>query len=114
MVASNIDNHFQAIWRRALNAPSLGTLTPELIQLWARERRLDVTHAEERDVGVFAKTPAIVLTVGNVKACFPKIPVKGDPNWEFRRQAAGANAALWEKMECFSPLWLRMGKAGRI
>jgi hypothetical protein len=61
-----------------------------------------------------AKTLAIVLTVGNVKACFPKIPAKGDPNWEFRRQAAEANAALWEKMEWFSPLWTPMGEVGRI
>ena len=88
MVASNIENHFQGIWRRALNAPSLGMLTPELIQLWASERGLDVTHVEKRDVGAFAKVPAIVLTSGNIKACFPQIPAKGGSNWELRRQAA--------------------------
>jgi hypothetical protein len=114
MVDLNIANHFQAIWRRALNAPSLGTLTPELIQIWAAERGLDVTHVEERDVGIFAKIPAIVLTSGHVKGCFPKIPPKGDPNWEFRRQAAEANAALWEKMEWFSPAWIPMGNVGKI
>lgn len=114
MVASNIENHFQGIWRRALNAPSLGTLTPELVQLWASERGLDVTHVEMRDVGAFAKVPAIVLTSGNVKACFPQILPKGDANWELRRQAAEANAALWEKMEWFSPAWIPMGEAGKI
>jgi len=111
---SDFDSHFHAIWHRALNAPSLVMLTPEMIQSWARERGLDVTHVEERDVGIFAKTPAIVLTVRDVKACFPKIPVKGDPNWEFRRQAAEAEAALWEKMEWFSPLWIPRGDVGKI
>lgn len=114
MVASNFDNHFQAIWHRALNLPSLGTLTPELTQLWAGERGLDVTHVEERDVGLFGKTPAIVLTVGSARACFPKIPAKGDSSWELRRQAAEANAALWEKMEWFSPLWIPNGKVQKI
>ena len=58
--------------------------------------------------------PAIVLTSGNVKARFPQIPPKGDPNWELRRQAAEANAASWEKMEWFSPAWLRMGEVAKI
>ncbi len=71
---SDLEDHFKAIWYRALNAPSLAALKPEDIQLWAGDRGLDVTLVEERDVGAFAKTPAIVLTVGEVKACFPKIP----------------------------------------
>jgi hypothetical protein len=114
MVISDIDSHFQALWHRALNASSLGALTPELIHSWASERGLDVTHAEQLDVGIFEKTQAIVLTVGNVKACFPKISATGDPNWELRRQAAEANAALWEKMEWFSPLWIPMGEVQKI
>lgn len=47
---SDFDNHFHAIWHRVLNVPSLATLTPEVIQLWARERGLDVTGVEERDL----------------------------------------------------------------
>lgn len=114
MVASNIKSHFQAIWRRALNAPSLCTLTPELIRLWAEERGLDITRVEERDVGIFAKIPAIVLTSGDIKACFPKIPPKDDPNWKLRRDAAETNAALWAKMEWFSPAWIPNGSIGKI
>jgi hypothetical protein len=114
MVASNIEKDFQAIWRRALNAPSLGTLTPELVRSWAGERGLDVTHVEKRDVGAFAKVPALVLTSSEVKACFPQIPPNGDRNWELRRHAAEANAALWEKMEWFSPAWLPMGEVAKI
>jgi hypothetical protein len=111
---SNLEDHFKAIWYRALNAPSLATLKPEDIQLWAGERGLDVTLVEERYVGAFAKTPAIVLTVGEVKACFPKIPAQGDPAWELRRQKAEAKAALWEDMEWFSPLWVSRGAADKI
>ena len=111
---SDFDRHFQAVWHRACSAPSLGTLTPELIQLWATERGLDVTSVEEREVGIFARTPAVVLAVGDVKACFPKIQPTGDPNWEARRQAAEAKATLWEKMEWFSPFWIPRDKTERI
>ena len=114
MVPSGLDDHFRAIWHRALNAPALGSLTPEMIQLWAQERGLDVTCVIECEVGIFAKTPAIVLTTGGYKACFPKIPATGDTNWEFRLQAAKLNAALWEKMEWFSPLWLSRANIEKI
>ena len=73
-MTSDISEHFQGSWRRALNASSLATLTPELIESWARERGLAVTGVEEREVGAFAKVQAIVLTVGEAKACFPKTP----------------------------------------
>lgn len=69
---------------------------------------------EEREIGIFAKIPAVVLTVGNVKACFTKIQATGDPNRELRWQAAEAKAALWEKMEWFSPLWIPRNKVDRI
>lgn len=111
---SDLDRHFQALWHRACNAAPLGALTPELIQLWATERGLDVTSVEKREVGIFARTPAVVLAVGDVKACFPKIPPTGDPNWEARRQAADAKAALWEKMEWFSPFWIPRDKTEKI
>jgi hypothetical protein len=111
---SDFDSHFQVIWHRARNAAPLATLTPELIQLWATQRGLNVTCVEEREIGIFAKIPAVVLTVGNVKACFPKIQATGDPNWELRRQTAEAKALLWEKMEWFSPLWIPRNKVDRI
>lgn len=111
---SDFDRHFQAVWHRACNASSLGTLTPELIQLWATERGLDVTSVEEHEVGIFARTPAVVLAVGDVKACFPKVQPTGDPNWEARRQAAEAKATLWEKMEWFSPFWIPRDKTEKI
>ena len=114
MSALDFDKHFQAIWYRALNAPALGAITPGLIESWARERGLNVTHVEERDVGLFAKIPTIVLSVGDARACFPKTPLKGDPNWELRRQVADEKAALWEKMEWFSPLWISMRDVEKI
>jgi hypothetical protein len=106
MTLLNLDNHFLAIWRPALNESALDTLTPELISTWAASRGLKGAVAEEQDVGAFAKTKSIVLTVGDKKGCFPKIPAAGNPEWEIRRRAADKVAALWEKVEWFAPLWV--------
>jgi hypothetical protein len=106
MAFSDSGRHFLAIWRRALNEPSLDRLTPELISFWAAERGLAGVSAEERDVGAFAKTKSVVLTVGDKKGCFPKIPAAGNPEWEVRRGTADQVGARWEKVEWFAPLWV--------
>lgn len=111
---ADLDDHFHALWMRSLNASSLSALTPDLLRTWAKERGLNPSHVEERDIGLFGKTPAIVLAIGDVKACFPKIPANGDTNWENQRQAAEVQAAQWEKMEWFCPLWIPMGKLQKI
>jgi hypothetical protein len=94
MALSKAEEHFLAIWRRALNQPSLETLTPELVSTWAAARGLQGVVAEERDVGAFAKTKTIVLTVGDDRGCFPKTPAAGNSDWEIRRQAADRTATL--------------------
>lgn len=114
MIPTDINNHFLGIWHRALNEPSLEALTPDLVQSWANEKGLDVSRAEEREVGAFAKTKAIVLTVESIDACFPKVPVTGDAIWQSKRRMADENAELWEKMEWFSPLWIPMGTVSKI
>jgi hypothetical protein len=111
---SDMDEHFQGIWRRALNESPLSALTPEVVESWAKERGLDVTKVEEREVGAFGKIPAIVLAVGDSRACFPKISVDDDPNWRSRRTLADAEAALWDKMEWFSPLWISKRDIAKI
>src|SRR5271165_215697 len=114
MALSKADEHFLAIWHRALNQPSLDTLTPELISTWAAAQGFAGVVAEERDVGAFAKTKSIVLTVGDDKGCFPKIPAAGNPNWEIRRQAADRVAALWDKVEWFAPLWVKNYRVSQL
>jgi hypothetical protein len=109
MASLNLHDHFLAIWRRALNQ-SLGNLTPSLIRSWATERGLIVENVEERDIGLFGTTKSITLTVQGGRACFPKVDPQGDPTWEQRRSEANRNAALWEKMEWFSPLWVPNGR----
>jgi hypothetical protein len=74
MVSLNIDQHFQAIWRRALNEPSLGSLTPHLIESFAAARDLNGASVEDRDVGIFAVTKSIVLTVGTSGRVFQRFP----------------------------------------
>lgn len=114
MAHSEIDKHFLAIWHRALNLPSLNSLTAALIKSWALELNLNVLNVEERDVGVFGKTKSIVLTTSEKRACFPKILPNGAPGWEQRREVADRNANLWEKMEWFSPLWIPKGKVEQL
>jgi hypothetical protein len=110
MIPSTITEHFQGIWRRMLNEPSLDAVTAEQISAWAAAKGLTSATAQERDVGAFATTKGIVLSEGTYKAFFPKIPVTGNADWELRRRAANKTAALWDNMEWFSPLWVANGK----
>jgi hypothetical protein len=114
MNTMKLDDHFLAIWRRALNEPSLDNLSPVLIGSWATNRNLSVESVEEHDVGPFGKTRSIVLAVSGKRACFPKIATTGDAAWEERRQVADEKARLWEKMEWFSPLWVPGIKVGPL
>ncbi len=65
---SSSDSEFEGIWQRALNEPSLGTLTPNLIAKWASEKGLTDPVAIARDVGAFYPIPSIVLEVGGRNA----------------------------------------------
>ena len=109
-----LEDHFRGLWNRARNCPSLVNLSPELIQKWASERGLTVDHLEERDIGTFVTTKSIVLTVNGQQAGFPKIPPEGDANWQLHRQFADRDAALWDKLEWFSPLWVPMGQTREL
>ena len=114
MPSPTIEDTFKGIWRRALNTPPLESLTPELILSWAREKGLANPLAVAQNVGAFHPTPSIVLTVEGEKACFPIIGVSGDENWNIRRKAHDEQAALWDKVEWFMPLWLPMGEIGKL
>jgi len=110
MSSSDLESKFKGIWLRALNEPSLGNLTPELVAGWANSKGLVNPVATARGVGAFHPTPSIVLEVDAGKACFPKISASGDSSWEVQRRAKEDEALLWKKMEWFAPLWLPMGK----
>jgi len=114
MSQSDLAQEFEGIWRRAQNESSLLALTPELITKWAEEKGLIQPSAAARDVGMFHPTPCIVLDVVGTKACFPKTPLSGDEFWRIRRQRKDEEAALWEKMEWFLPLWVPMGEIGKM
>jgi hypothetical protein len=105
---------FLALWRRALQLPTLTDLNPADVREWAERKGLIVREVLERDVGHFRPTPAIVLKVDGDAACLPKVPAAGDANWQIRRTSADENAALWEKVEWFSPLWVPNAKAQEL
>ena len=110
MVSPDSSRLFKGIWHRALKEASLQTLTPDRIASWASEKGVPDPITMVRDVGIFQRTPGIVLDMGGQKACFPTVAPTGDVAWSLRRQAADMDAALWDKMEGFLPLWLPMGK----
>jgi hypothetical protein len=75
---------------------------------------LEVEKAEERNVGLFARTKSIVLTISGIQACFPKVTPNCDPEWEKRRRAVNQAADLWNKMEWFGPLWVPREKIQQL
>ncbi|SFJ70287.1 hypothetical protein SAMN05216304_11235 [Bosea sp. OK403] len=114
MSSPTSERHFQALWRRAQSAPSLKDLTPEIMFSWARERGLEGAIVEARPVGAFSPIDGVILTLGARKAFFPRISPSEDPTWLVRRQTADADAALWEKVEWFTPFWVPMGEARKV
>jgi hypothetical protein len=114
MLSQTLEDKFKGIWRRALNLPTLESLTAELVLIWSREKGLDNPVAVAQSVGAFHPTPSIVLTVEGGRACFPTTPASGDENWRIRRRAHDDQAALWDKVEWFTPLWLPMGEVSKL
>jgi hypothetical protein len=106
LASNELQAKFLGLSWRARNLPNLGELTAETVARWAQQAGLNVLEAVERDVGLFRRTPAVVLTVDGGVAYFPKISATGDPAWLANRQASERVAALWEKMEWFAPLWV--------
>ncbi|MGP2684706.1 hypothetical protein [Serratia marcescens] len=114
MSFSTLDEKFNGIWQRSLNLGALSSLTPELIDKWACDKKLTNSVVKLEDVGLFYPTPCITLSVEGGKACFPTIPVSGDENWYIRRKQHDEQAALWDKVEWFMPLWLPMGEVAKL
>ena len=106
-----LNKHFQALWRRANNQPSLNDLTPDRLLSWAAERGLEGARAEERTLVAFNQFEGLVLTLAEAKAFFPRMSASQDPLWQARRNAAEDRATLWDKVEWFTPFWVPMGDA---
>jgi len=107
-------DHFLALWRRALQMPTLMDLNVTNVREWAEQKGLVVRDVVEREVGHFRTTSAIVLTVGDDVACLPKVPITGDEKWQTNRTRADEDAALWERVEWFLPLWVPIGKSREL
>lgn len=114
MTFTTLENHFHGIWRRAGNETSPNALTPELIEKWARDKLLAKPVAKYASVGAFHPTPCIVLTVEDGKACFPTASITHDEAWRVRREQHEKQAALWDMVEWFVPLWLPMGDVSNL
>lgn len=106
---------FQAIWHRARNTVgSVDRLTSAVVRECCVARGLSVVSVQEREVGAFARTPAVVLEVDGGRACFPRVPARGHSPWERRRAGAEERASRWENMEWFEPLWVPHGRVEQL
>lgn len=114
MEKSKLDSIFLAIWRRALNLPSLNDLTVELIRSWLEERKISYASIQETKVGMFSSIDCIVLDCHTYKACFPKISINTNSEWNTRNNHIKEQIELWHKMEWFFPLWVPMGEINKL
>lgn len=110
MTPPAIEQKFRGIWCRVRQEPSLNAITPEKIREWAIEKGLEVVAVDECEVGAFKRLGCIVLSVEGGKACFPKVDPRKAESWQISINAAEREAAIWEKMEWFAPLWIERGK----
>jgi hypothetical protein len=92
----------------------LAELTPDVVLAWAKARGLEGVTADACSLGAFNPIDGIVLAIGGDQAFFPKISASEDPLWRERHQYAEANAALWEKVEWFSPFWVPRAATGKV
>lgn len=108
----NIKDHFSGLWTRVQKASGIA-VSASRIGEWAKDRGLSITNVQECNVGIFRPIPAVVLDVEGHKACFPMIST-ASPEWKTARETADHIAALWQKVEWFSPLWVSNKKIGEL
>lgn len=105
-----IDGKFDALWKRMRQRPSHSEATVGMLREWAEQMGVTVLSLEQKNVGIFRTTPALVLSTPERQACFPLSPPGEDGQWIKNREAANQEAALWGKVEWFSPLWVPRGR----
>ncbi|QJQ03095.1 hypothetical protein C798_23550 [Herbaspirillum rubrisubalbicans Os34] len=109
-----IEGKFEALWKWLSGQPSLKDIDLSVVQARAEVMSLTVHSLEIQKVGSFWLTPAIVLSTEENTACFPLYKIGEDPDWVVNLGHMNRVAALWEKMEWFSPLWVAQDKIGPL
>ncbi|WP_278389096.1 hypothetical protein [Pseudomonas oryzihabitans] len=113
MNRDEFEHAFKALWARYQHSKML---FPSLDQIkeWALEKRLRVTNIQRRNVGPFHPVDCIVIETPEGKGCFPADPYAAHQQWERCTIEANRVAAIWEKLEWFSPLWISGGNVRKI
>ncbi|WP_229296995.1 hypothetical protein [Herbaspirillum sp. CAH-3] len=106
---NQIEGKFEALWTWIAAQPDSSNVELSKIRERAETMGLPVYSLEIKDVGIFRLTPAVVLSTGEQTACFPLHKIGADPEWVTNLGHANREAALWAKMEWFSPLWVSRG-----
>lgn len=108
------EGKFEALWKWISAQPNPSSIELSKVRERAETMTLPVHSLEIKGVGTFRLTPAIVLSTGEQTACFPLHKIGTDPEWVTNLGHANREAALWAKMEWFSPLWVSRGDVGPL
>lgn len=111
---AKIDGKFDALWKRMNRSPSHPEMTVNMLREWAEQMGVTVLSLEQKNVGIFRTTPALLLSTSERQACFPLSPPGADVDWMKNREFANKEAELWEKMEWFCPLWVPRGRTSPL
>ncbi|QEU31504.1 hypothetical protein [Pseudomonas luteola] len=113
MLGCGVERAFAGLWARYRKADP-DTVTLMQIEGWALAKGLAVTNIERRKVGAFQPLECIVISTEQGKACLPIETTATRLYWEQRNEAYEKVAAIWKKLEWFSPLWVSRNNINKI
>ncbi|WP_339504128.1 hypothetical protein [Pseudomonas sp. RL_105y_Pfl2_101] len=105
MERKTLECAFNGIWARFKNS-NQDKVNLEEIESWAVAKGLTVSGVVRRDVGRFGKTDCVIIHTEHGSACFPVTTEASREDWIKRDESYSKTAAIWEKLEWFSPFWV--------
>lgn len=105
MERKTVECAFSGIWARFQNS-NQELVTLEEIKSWATGKGLTVSGVERRHIGRYGKTDCVVIHTEHGSACLPVTTEANRKYWISRNESYVKTAAIWEKLEWFSPLWV--------
>ncbi|MEE4664294.1 hypothetical protein V2L09_10210 [Pseudomonas alliivorans] len=105
MKGKTLECAFSGIWTRFENS-NQDNVKLEEIESWAVAKGLAVTGVTRRDVGRFGKTDCVIIHTEHGNACFPVSTDESREHWNKRNESYSKTAAIWEKLEWYSPFWI--------
>lgn len=105
MKGKSLEYAFSGIWARFKNS-NQDKVDLEEIESWAVAKGLIVSGVVRKGVGMFGKTDCVIIHTEHGSACYPVITEANQKDWIKRSELYSKMAAIWEKLEWFSPFWI--------